>query len=201
VVCLVIGSLLKGDASASDFGEDVLGGGGPDERFGSSLWASRYSSMLAITSGTEWNTPRRNALSVGHRPITLPVSTSSAANNVVCRYACNRGSSSLPALGHRQRRLSAIQRLQRGLLVQTLPSAPAAIPAMIDVNLPARFTAADLTLVVLIATLPEINSDRSARSASAITGTKPANDTRFSSSNNGVARDHPCGSFTLSAFW
>jgi hypothetical protein len=80
-------------------------------------------------------------------------------------------------------------------------SAPAAIPAMIDVNLPAGFSAADLTLVVLIATLPEISSDRPARSASAITGTKPANDTRFSSSNNGVARDHSCGSFTISAFW
>ena len=35
--------------------------------FGSSLWAARYSSILAIRSGTEWNTPRRRALSVSSR--------------------------------------------------------------------------------------------------------------------------------------
>jgi len=68
-------------------------------------------------------------------------------------------------------------------------SAPAAIPAMIDVNLPAGFTAADFTRVVVIATLAEINSDRPARSANAITGTSPAHDTRASSSNFGVAFD------------
>ncbi len=69
-------------------------------------------------------------------------------------------------------------------------SAPAAIPAMIDVTLPAGFTAADFTLVVEIATRSAISSDRPACSASAITATRPAHDTRFSSSNKGVARDH-----------
>jgi hypothetical protein len=62
-------------------------------------------------------------------------------------------------------------------------SAPAAIPAMIEVSLSVGFTAADLTLVALIATRSSISSDRLACSASAITGTRPAHDTRFSSSN------------------
>jgi hypothetical protein len=79
-------------------------------------------------------------------------------------------------------------------------SAPAAIPAMIEVSLPSGFTPADFTLVVVIATRSVISSDRPACSASAITGTKPANDTRFSSSNSTVVRDQPCGSFTVSAF-
>ena len=79
-------------------------------------------------------------------------------------------------------------------------SAPAAIPATIEVSLPAGFTAADLTLLVLIATLAEISSDRPALSASAITGTRPAHDTRFSSSNSGAAADQACDSFTESAF-
>jgi hypothetical protein len=69
-------------------------------------------------------------------------------------------------------------------------SGPAAIPATIDVSLPTGFTPADLTLVSRIATLSEISSDRPARSANTITGTRPAYDTRFASSNNGVARDH-----------
>jgi hypothetical protein len=71
---------------------------------------------------------------------------------------------------------------------------------MIEVNLPAGFTPADFTLVAWTATLLEISSDRPARSASAITGTNPAYDTRFSSSNSGCARDQPSGSFTVSAF-
>jgi hypothetical protein len=73
----------------------------------------------------------------------------------------------------------------------SMQSAPAAIPAMIEPSLPAGFTPAEATLVVLIATLPATSPDRPARSASAITGTKPAHDTRFSSSKTGVARDHP----------
>jgi hypothetical protein len=71
----------------------------------------------------------------------------------------------------------------------SMHSAPAAIPAIIDVSLPAGFTAADFTLLCFIATLLAINSDRPARSASAITGTSPATDTRFPSSKTGVARD------------
>jgi hypothetical protein len=45
-----------------------------------------------------------------------------------------------------------------------------------------------------------MSSDRPARSASAITDTNPANDTRCSPSNSGVARDQPCDSFTVGAF-
>jgi hypothetical protein len=70
-------------------------------------------------------------------------------------------------------------------------SAPAAIPAMIEVSLPAGFTAADFTLVDWIATRSSISCDKPACSASAITGTRPAHDTKFSSSNNGTARDQP----------
>ena len=80
-------------------------------------------------------------------------------------------------------------------------SAPAAIPATIEVILPAGFAPAEATLVEPTATLPETSSERPARSANAITGTRPAHDTRFSSSKIGTARDHTSGSFTLSAFW
>ena len=41
--------------------------------------------------------------------------------------------------------------------------------------------------------------DRPVCSASAITGTRPAHDTKFSSSNNGVARDHPSDGFPFGA--
>ncbi|GAA5038479.1 hypothetical protein GCM10023317_93690 [Actinopolymorpha pittospori] len=47
------------------------------------------------------------------------------------------------------------------------------------------FTAADLTVVVVIATCSSTSSDEPARSANAITGTSPAHDTRFCSSNSG----------------
>jgi hypothetical protein len=82
-------------------------------------------------------------------------------------------------------------------------STPAAIPAMIEVSLPAGFASADRTRVAagLIATRSAISSDSPARSASALTGAKPANYTRLRSSNIGVARDQPCGSFTVGAFW
>src|SRR6266508_4063295 len=79
-------------------------------------------------------------------------------------------------------------------------SAPAAIPAMIEVSLPAGFAPAEATRVAVIATLVEISSDRPASSASAITGASPTHDTRSSSSNCGVALDHPSGSFTIGAF-
>jgi hypothetical protein len=71
---------------------------------------------------------------------------------------------------------------------------------MIEVIFPAGFAPAEATLAALIATLAEISSDSPARSASAITGTRPANDTRFSSSNSGVACDQAWDSCTESAF-
>ena len=71
----------------------------------------------------------------------------------------------------------------------SMQSAPAAIPAMIEVIFPAGFTPADVTLDVLNATRSPISSDRPARSANPITGASPANDTSDSSSKIGVARD------------
>jgi hypothetical protein len=63
----------------------------------------------------------------------------------------------------------------------------AAIPAMIELSLPAGFTPADSILVVLNATFAAINSDSPACSANAIHGTNPAHDTKRSSSNIGIA--------------
>ncbi len=53
-------------------------------------------------------------------------------------------------------------------------SAPAAIPAITAVSLPAGFTPADRTLIAVIFTRSVTSSDRPAFSASAITGTSPA---------------------------
>jgi hypothetical protein len=75
----------------------------------------------------------------------------------------------------------------------SIQSAPAAIPATIEVSLPAGFTAAEATRVEpkqSNVTRSAINPDSPVCSASSITGTRPAHDTRFSSSNNGVLRDH-----------
>jgi hypothetical protein len=72
---------------------------------------------------------------------------------------------------------------------------------MIEVSFPAGFTPADRTVVAPNSTRSLINSDRPVRSAKPSTGTNPAHDTSDSSSKTGVARDHPSGSFTNSAFW
>ena len=82
----------------------------------------------------------------------------------------------------------------------SMHSAPAAIPAMIDVSFPAGFTPAAATRVQRKRTRSPISSDKPARSASTITGASPANDTRFASSKIGVAPAHTSGSFTISAF-
>ena len=58
-------------------------------------------------------------------------------------------------------------------------SAPAAIPAMIEVSFPAGFTPAEATRVVPSSTRSAISSDSPACSANAITGTSPAHDTRL----------------------
>src|SRR6478735_8065755 len=67
-------------------------------------------------------------------------------------------------------------------------------------QLPGRVCPADATLDVLNRTRCPINSDSPARSANTISGTRPAHDTRFSSSKTGVARDQTSGSFTMGAF-
>ena len=81
-----------------------------------------------------------------------------------------------------------------------MQSAPAAIPAMTAVSFPAGFAPADATLDVLNTTLSAISSTKRVCSANPITGTKPAHETRRSSSKTGTARDQPSCSFTFGAF-
>src|SRR3954454_21684531 len=80
-------------------------------------------------------------------------------------------------------------------------SAPETIPAMIEVTLPAGFVPAEATRGATEArvTFWATSSESPACSANAITGTRPASDTRLSSSNKAVALDHACDSFTSSA--
>lgn len=81
-----------------------------------------------------------------------------------------------------------------------MQSAPAAIPAMIEVSLPTGFTPADLTRVEAMLTFSSISFDKPATSASAITGTSPACDTRCSSSKAGSVLSHGRDNLTDSAF-
>jgi hypothetical protein len=76
----------------------------------------------------------------------------------------------------------------------SMPSARAAVPAMIELTLPAGFTAAEATRVVpgLVTTLADTRSDSPARPAHHRHQT--ARDTKPSSSNAGVARGHQCDS-------
>jgi hypothetical protein len=76
---------------------------------------------------------------------------------------------------------------ERIICRSSMLSAPAAIPAMIEATLPAGFTPAEATRVRPSRTRPSTSSESPAWSASAITGTRPADDTRCSSSNSGVA--------------
>ena len=62
-------------------------------------------------------------------------------------------------------------------------SAPQAIAAMIEVNLPAGLTAPDFTRVEGSCTCSSISRERPVCSASSSTGTNPAADTKFCSSN------------------
>jgi len=62
-------------------------------------------------------------------------------------------------------------------------SAPHAIAAMIEVSLPAGLTAPDFTRVDGSSTCSSISRERPVCSANSSTGTKPAADTRFCSSN------------------
>ena len=76
-------------------------------------------------------------------------------------------------------------------------SAPASIPATIALIFPCGFDPTEVDRWTFSATI----AGRSHDSASRITGSKPAHDTRFGSSKTGAPPDHPCCSFTLSAFW
>ena len=69
----------------------------------------------------------------------------------------------------------------------SMQSAPAAIPATIAATFPAGFAPAERTLVVRNVTLLATSPDKPACSAKSSTGTSPAHDTRFSSSNTATA--------------
>ena len=71
----------------------------------------------------------------------------------------------------------------RSTLTSSMLSAPHVIPAMIEVSLPAGFTAPDFTRVDGRSTYSPISRERPVCSASSSTGTNPADDTRFRSSN------------------
>ncbi len=65
-------------------------------------------------------------------------------------------------------------------------SAPAAIPAMIEVSFGVEFAAPDLTRSQANRTCSSNNRDSPACSANSISGTRPACDTRLPSSNTAL---------------
>ena len=67
----------------------------------------------------------------------------------------------------------------RSSLASSMLSAPHVIAAMIEVSLPAGFTAPDLTPVDGRSTCSRISAERPVCSASSSTGTNPAADNRF----------------------
>ena len=71
----------------------------------------------------------------------------------------------------------------RSTFTSSMLSAPHTMPAMIVVSFPAGFTAPETTRVLGRSTCSPINCERPVCSASSSTGTKPAADTRFCSSN------------------
>ena len=74
------------------------------------------------------------------------------------------------------------------------------MPAMIVVSFPAGFTAPDATRVLGRSTCSPINRERPVCSASSSTGTKPAADTRFCSSNTADPTANVCDDCTENAF-
>jgi hypothetical protein len=77
-------------------------------------------------------------------------------------------------------------------------SAPASRPPMIDVSFGVGFAAPERTNSLVNATCSSNNSDNPVCSASSSTGTNPAHDTKFMSSNAATPRSHPCDNFTES---
>ena len=71
----------------------------------------------------------------------------------------------------------------RSTFASSMLSAPHIMPAMIVVSFPAGLTAPDLTRALGSSTCSPINRERPVCSASSSTGTKPAADTKFGSSN------------------
>jgi len=79
-------------------------------------------------------------------------------------------------------------------------SAPHIMPAMIEVSFPTGFTAPDFTRVEDRPTCSPINRESPACSANFSTGTKPAADTKFCSSNTADSTVNVCDDCTENAF-
>ena len=88
----------------------------------------------------------------------------------------------------------------RSTLTSSMLSAPHIIAAMIEVSFPAGFTAPDFTRADGRSTCSSINSERPVCSASSSTGTNPAADTRFRSSNTAESTMNVCDDCIESAF-
>jgi hypothetical protein len=88
----------------------------------------------------------------------------------------------------------------RSMLASSMLSAPHSIAAMIEVSLPAGFTAPDPTRVDGRSTCLSINSESPVCSANSSTGTRPAADTRFCSSNTADPPVNVCDDCTENAF-
>src|SRR5258707_27676 len=82
----------------------------------------------------------------------------------------------------------------------SMQSAPHIMPAMIVVSFPAGLTAPDRTRVLGRSTWSRINRERPVCSASSITGTRPAADTRFRSSKTADPTANVCDDCTGNAF-
>jgi hypothetical protein len=88
----------------------------------------------------------------------------------------------------------------RNTLASSMLSAPHIMPAMIVVSLPAGLTAPEATRVLGSSTCSPINRERPVCSANSSTGTKPAADTRFGSSNTADPTANVCDDCTGNAF-
>ena len=88
----------------------------------------------------------------------------------------------------------------RNTFTSSMLSAPHIMPAMIVVSFPAALTAPEATRVLGSSTCSPINRERPVCSASSITGTKPAADTRFGSSNTADPTVNVCDDCTGNAF-
>src|SRR6476660_10107326 len=78
-------------------------------------------------------------------------------------------------------------------------SASASRPPMTDVSFGVGFAAPDFTNSLVNRTCSSNNSDNPVCSASSSTGTSPAHDTKFTSSNTAAPRSQACDNFTESA--
>jgi hypothetical protein len=88
----------------------------------------------------------------------------------------------------------------RSTPASSMLSAPHIIAAMMEVSLPTGLTAPDLTRVDGSSTCSPINRESPVCSANSSTGTNPAADTRFCSSNTADPRVNVCDDCTGNAF-